>query len=170
MTVFIGYQGIGKSSIASKYSDFVDLESSNFRVDGIRPDDWYKYYAQCVLDLSSQGLYVFTASHGIFRNYIREINEKREKPQSIYLIHPSLSLKDFWIEKLQKRYNATKLDKDYRALMNVINGYEENIRELFRDPIPSLVIKDKNYNLVTFLLENAPKVAFHVKWYSGEEE
>jgi len=168
MTVLIGYQGIGKSSIASKYSDFVDFESGNFWVDGRRADDWYKPYAQCVLDLSSQGLNVFTASHKPYREYIYEINSKREKPEPIYIIHPSIELKDFWIGKLQDRYNRSGLDKDYRALMNAKDRYVDNIRELLDDPIPSVVIKDRNYDLVTFLLENIPNMSFFQRRKNNE--
>jgi hypothetical protein len=148
MAVFIGYQGIGKSTLSHKNSAYIDFESGNFWVDGVRNPDWYKVYAQCVLDLASQGYHVFTASHKVFREYIYKINLKSDKKQELYVIHPSLELKDFWIDKLQKRYDNSALDKDYKALMNAKERYDENIRELIVDPIPSIIIKDKNYDLI----------------------
>lgn len=37
--IVIGYQGIGKSTLANKDLRFIDLESGNFWVDGKRADD-----------------------------------------------------------------------------------------------------------------------------------
>lgn len=43
--IIIGYQGIGKSSVAKEDYKYIDLESSNFWVDGNRPNDyWPKAY------------------------------------------------------------------------------------------------------------------------------
>ena len=41
--IVVGYQGIGKSSIGGKHN-CIDLESSNFYIDGKRDNDWYKIY------------------------------------------------------------------------------------------------------------------------------
>ena len=51
--IVIGYQGIGKSSLAGRNNIFIDLESGNFWVDGKRADDWYKPYCQIAEHLSS---------------------------------------------------------------------------------------------------------------------
>ena len=65
--IVIGYQGIGKSTLANKDLRFIDLESGNFWVDGKRADDWYKPYCQIAEHLSRQGYIVFTSSHEVVR-------------------------------------------------------------------------------------------------------
>jgi ABC-type cobalamin/Fe3+-siderophores transport system ATPase subunit len=70
--IVVGYQGIGKSSMAKNNADVIDLESGNFWVDGKRIDDWYKIYANIAKHLSDQGKIVFTSSHKVFRDYLNE--------------------------------------------------------------------------------------------------
>ena len=52
--IVIGYQGIGKSTLAGRDHKFIDLESGNFWVDGKRADDWYKPYCQIAEHLSKK--------------------------------------------------------------------------------------------------------------------
>ena len=144
--IYVGYQGIGKSSLAnSPLSDkFIDLESGNFWVDGERVENWYKIYANIAEHLSKQGKTVFTSSHKVFRNYLKERNI------NFCVIYPSLSLKDKWLLKLSDRYKQTGLDKDYKALMNAQQMYEENIKDLASEK-NILPITDINYNLYTLI-------------------
>ena len=60
---------------------------------------------------------------------------------------PSIKLKDKWIEKLEDRYNQTGLDKDYKALMNAKDRYEENISELRKCGLSVFEILDMDYSL-----------------------
>ena len=76
--IVIGYQGIGKSSLAGK-NNCIDLESGNFWVDGKRSDDWYKIYCNIALHLHRQGFTVFTSSHQVVRDYFKEIATRAEK-------------------------------------------------------------------------------------------
>ena len=122
--IVIGYQGIGKSTLAGRDHKFIDLESGNFWVDGKRADDWYKPYCQIAEHLSQQGYIVFTSSHEVVRNQL--INSK----EVVVVVFPSLNLKNLWIDKLENRYRETGLEKDYKALMNAKDRYDENIREL----------------------------------------
>lgn len=122
--IVIGYQGIGKSSLAGRNHRFIDLESGNFWVDGKRADDWYKPYCQIAEHLSQQGYIVFTSSHEVVREQLKNSNEL------IVVVYPSLELKSEWISKLQERYDRTGLQKDYKALMNAIDRYDDNIKEL----------------------------------------
>ena len=46
------------------------------------------------------------------------------------MVYPSLNLKNMWIDKLENRYRDTGLEKDYKALMNAKDRYDENIQEL----------------------------------------
>ena len=122
--IVIGYQGIGKSTLAGRDNKFIDLESGNFWVDGKRADDWYKPYCQIAEHLSQQGYIVFTSSHEVVR---KQLDGSREL---IVVVYPSVELKDKWIVKLERRHKESGLDKDYKALMNAKDRYEENIKEL----------------------------------------
>jgi nucleoside-triphosphatase THEP1 len=139
--IIIGYQGIGKSTLAKKHKNFIDLESGCFWVDGVRPQDWYKYYCQIAEHLSQQGYVVFTSSH-------KEVREELKKSKELVVCCiPSLKLKDAWIEKLKKRYDESGLEKDYKAWKNAEACYEENIKDIIDDGFYTYIIKDMNYNL-----------------------
>lgn len=148
--IIVGYQGIGKSSLAKNGNGFIDLESSNFFVDGLRSVDWYIPYCNIAKHLSEQGYMVFVSSHECVRRYLTYHADGCR----LVIICPSLELKDLWIEKLLKRYNSTKSEKDYKALMNAVNQYETNISELIKTPgFEVIQIQDINYDLHS-LIEN----------------
>lgn len=140
--IVIGYQGIGKSTLAGRERRFIDLESSNFWINGARAYDWYKPYCKIAEHLSSQGYIVFTSSHEVVRK------ELLDTKKNLVVCFPSLELKEDWINKLEKRYKQTQLEKDYKAFMNAKDRYEENIKELERycDLSPR-IIKMKITNL-----------------------
>ena len=139
-----GYQGIGKSSLAGK-NNCIDLESGNFWIDGERADDWYKVYCQIANHLSEQGYVVFVSSHEVVR---KELEKSKEQ---VFVIFPAIDLKDQWIAKLQNRYDKTKLDKDYRALMNAKDRYKENITELMRGNLKFYEITKMTYQLESII-------------------
>lgn len=140
--IVMGYQGIGKSTLASKDARYIDLESSNFWVDGKRADDWYKPYCQIAEHLSQQKYVVFTSSHEVVINFLKE-NSK----EIIVAVVPDPELKNRWIQKLEERYNKTHLDKDYKALKNAEDRYAENIKEIVDSNIPTIILKDTIYDL-----------------------
>lgn len=142
--IIVGYQGIGKSTLAGT-NNCIDLESGNFWVNGKRADDWYIPYCQIANHLSEQGYTVFTSSHEVVR---KELEKSKEK---VYLIFPSIELKDEWIEKLRSRYNTTGLEKDFKALANAEDRYEENIRELEKSNLMIYEIIGMDYNLLNII-------------------
>ena len=145
--IVIGYQGIGKSTLAGRNNKFIDLESSNFWVDGKRADDWYKPYCQIAEHLSKQGYIVFTSSHEVVRKQLEKSME------TVVLAFPSIELKDEWIDKLKDRFFRTNSDKDYKALMNAEDRYEENIQELEASNIEyKMVLKNIDYDLEAALI------------------
>ena len=150
--VIIGYQGIGKSTAAIKRAAVVDLDSSLFYIDNKRNPNWYKIYCNIAINLSSQGKMVFVSSHKEVRDYLYEINNNKEK---IVLCYPSLSLKEEWIARLEKRYNSTGFDKDYRALMNTKLSFDKNITDLDNDNrfIKAKIYKT-NYNLTGYIIHS----------------
>ena len=105
--IVIGYQGIGKSTLANRKHDYIDLESGSFWHNGKRINDWYIYYCQIAEHLSRQGNVVFISSHEPVRKFLLSSNERA------ICIYPSLLLADEWKQKLYRRYAETDLTKDY---------------------------------------------------------
>ena len=144
--IFIGYQGVGKSTLAYTNINFIDLESSNFWIDGKRDEEWYKPYCKIADNLSHQGYHVFLSSHKVVRDYLKEHTN-----QATMIVLPDLSLKDKWIEKLKKRYEVDPSDKNYKAYMNAKECYEENIIDLMNDKYDHITISSMDYNLENIL-------------------
>ena len=126
--VIVGYQGIGKSTLAQNTIGYIDLESSNFWVDGQRSGDWYIVYCNIAEHLSKQGYDVFVSSHEVVRRELAKRDGLRRM-----IVCPSVELKDYWIEKLRLRFEEDKSDKNYKAYMNALDRYEENIKELMSE-------------------------------------
>ena len=143
--VIIGYQGIGKSSLAG-WKKCVDLESGNFFVGAKRADDWYIPYCQTALNIADQGYTVFVSSHKEVREYLSTALLP-ENIARVVVICPHWSLRDDWIERLQERYDRTHLIKDYKALMNAMERFEDNIAELCNCGLPVVQISAMDYDL-----------------------
>ena len=138
--IIIGYQGIGKSTIAKKSNEYIDLQSGSFWYLHQRPSNWYIYYCQVAEHLSKQGYVVFVSSHKEVREFLR--NNSKE---TIRVIFPSILKRDEWIKKLKDRYEITKEEKDYKAWMNAEDRYHENISELMTCGIPFIEIEDPDH-------------------------
>lgn len=142
--IIIGYQGIGKSCLSRSASNTIDLESGCFWNGNYRHCDWYVYYCNVAIDLSSQGNTVFTSSHQVVRDYLASL----PKNELIAVCYPSLELKDEWIEKLRVRYERTQLQKDYKAWMNASLCYESNIKDLMASPFDKIELDNMYYHLL----------------------
>ena len=140
--IVIGYQGIGKSTLAQKQFKYIDLESSALRRDGVRWHNWYEPYCLVAEWLSKQGYIVFVSSHKEVRDYLNEFCE-----EPFCAVVPSEDLKDEWIDKLKKRYEQFPTDKNYRAYMNAVDRYTKNIREIKKDVKDVREITSMNYKL-----------------------
>lgn len=149
--IITGYQGIGKSTLAKEHTNIIDLESSSFwkyeedvcrnkTVNKTRPDDWYIYYCQIAQHLSSQGYIVFVSCHEQVRKWLATHNT-----ESFYAIYPSLKLKEQWIERLEKRYEQTKSEKDYSALIGAQKFYDSNIKQLMLESSYNSEVYFKDY-------------------------
>lgn len=148
--IISGYQGIGKSTLAKSRSGYIDLESGNFFVGGVRPDDWYIPYCQIAIHLAQQGYRVFVSSHAVVREYLASL----PKTVDLYVCFPSYNLHLPWVKKLEARYHSSGLEKDYRAWKNAEERFHANIRELHNTKgfVP-IVIHDINYWL-PYLLDS----------------
>jgi len=139
--IIIGYQGIGKSTLAGK-NNIIDLESGNFWNNAKRHNDWYVYYCNIAEHLSRQGYIVFVSSHKVVRDRLRAYCE-----EPVYCIHPSPLLGEEWTKKLEDRYYETNLIKDYKAWKNAESLYFMNITELMNCGIPHYQIDSMDYKL-----------------------
>ena len=143
--IIIGYQGIGKSIIASKENNFIDLESSNFYHHNKRPNNWYIYYCNIADSLSKQGFNVFVSSHEVVRNRLKKYFSD---DNTIIVVYPSINLKDKWIQRLEDRYMEDKSEKNYKAWMNTVERYEDNINELKTCGFPGIELNSMDYDLI----------------------
>ena len=148
--IIVGYQGIGKSTLAKNGNGYIDLESGNFWIGDKRAEDWYIPYCNIALNLAEQGYKVFVSSHQVVRDYLATV--PKHEPVDLYCCFPSYTLKNPWIDKLHKRYQETKLDKDYKAWQNALDRYDENIKELHQSQgfIP-IIINNMHYSLLYVL-------------------
>ena len=166
--IVIGYQGIGKSTLAKNKNGYIDLESGCFWKNGNRINDWYIYYCQIAEHLSNQGNVVFVSSHKPVREYMKSSNER------VICVYPSILLSEEWKVKLQHRYNETRLEKDYKAWMNAEEMYHENISDLMMCGIPHAEIDHMDYDLneiITGVIKRNPKIDFHAwKLFEAEGE
>lgn len=140
--IVVGYQGIGKSSLAGKDGRFIDLESSCFYINGMRDNQWYIPYCEIAISLSKQGFIVFTSSHEQVRSVFRSCFEH------VVVCYPSESLRVGWIDRLEQRYTQTHSVKDYRALENAKLHFCENIIDLKKEKdFGHIVLQSMYYNL-----------------------
>ena len=146
--IIIGYQGIGKSTLAKDSLKYIDLESGNFWINGERDEQWYKPYCNIANHLSAQGYTVFTSSHKEIREELKNSNE------IVKIAFPSLELKTDWLIRLTNRYNESMLEKDYKALINASLYYEDNINDLMNEPFDKIVINNIDYNLRELIEKN----------------
>ena len=66
----------------------------------------------------------------------------------ITTVFPERWLKDEWINKLQKRYDAEPSNKNYKALMNAKDRFEDNVKELEEWGGGFYGIQDMDYDLM----------------------
>ncbi len=141
--IIIGYPGVGKTSLAGRYNQYIDLESSNWNSpDNTKPDMWWWSYCKVAEDLSRQGYRVFVSCHPSVQKYFEESNEY------VMVIYPSIELKEEWIKRISDRYERDRSIKNLAALNNVDLYYDKQIKSLNDSSFENkLVLKDINYKL-----------------------
>lgn len=153
--IIAGYPGIGKTSLAAKNLEVIDLESSHFHggVDARRSphDEWFKTYVKVALDLHLQGHIVCVSSHA---DVIHELSKLKEN--DIVVCYPSLDLKTEWIEKLHKRYVDSFEDENskyFAAYIRAQGYYEGDIDRMKNCGLRRIEIQDMDYNLTDLVFE-----------------
>ena len=146
--IIIGYPGIGKTTLSGRGLGYIDLESGCFNFGGEKIENWHKVYVKLAKYLSRQGYRVFVSSHDEVREALRSYDD-------VYIIYPSLELKDEWVERLRKRYDESEKEKDRRAWLNAEHNYEKQIKELMNeDTFKHIVIDNMHYRLSGMIWEN----------------
>jgi len=140
--IVIGYQGIGKSTLARKSFRYIDLESSALRKGNMRWQNWYEPYCMIAEWLSRQGYTVFVSSHKEVRDYLNEFCE-----EPFCAVVPSEDIKDEWIERLRERHKRLPTDKNYRAYINAVDRFTENVRGIKKDVADVREITSMSYEL-----------------------
>ncbi len=152
--IIIGYQGIGKSTLSSLNNNYIDLESGSFWIEDKRDPNWYQIYCRIAIDLACQGYRVFTSSHLAVREYLTLCPLPNQ--MKVFICYPEIDLEDKWIQKLKKRYEYSKLQKDYKAWKNAEDRYVDNIKELMECNAIKIPIKGMHYDL-SDIIEKAVK-------------
>lgn len=143
--IIFGYPGIGKSTLARNCKDFIDLESSVFKINGERDPNWYKVYVDMAIHIANQDRIVFMSTHPWTRDYIAT-KENLDIP--VLIVYPSIDLKDFWNLKVSIRYTNDPNQKNLTAMNKVKNDYDKDIKGLEADTrFHHLVLKDQKYKL-----------------------
>lgn len=143
--IIIGYPGIGKTSLAGRYGQYIDLESCNWNNIALKKEPgWHISYCKVAEDLSRQGYKVFVSCHKEVQDYL--VNSE----EFVVLCYPALDLKDLWIGRLLYRYEHDINNKNLMALENAINNYEKQIAAL-NDSLyqHKIVLNDLGYTLDT---------------------
>lgn len=153
-SVVVGYQGIGKSTLAYTYSNVVDLESSNFYLCGSRIPGWEDIYARLAIHIAAQGKVVCVSSHKAVRDALRD--NIAGWAVDLYICYPDISIKNKWTTMLLERYQNSLLDKDYRAYVNAYDAYESSISDLASESsiFKKIVITSMDYDLSDIFKKN----------------
>lgn len=148
--IVIGYQGIGKSTLSFHNNRVIDLESSNFFVDGVRPKYWYIMYYNIAKSLYKQGYVVCLSSHKEVRDWFT-LNPVGNQ----VIVYPSHTLKEQWIKKLRNRFEQTQSMKDFKAFRNADDCFDENITDLENQPgFEKICFDSMDYDLSDLLKLN----------------
>ncbi len=125
--IIVGYQGIGKSTYASTRTNAIDLESSNFKVDGERSEDWQVIYCRIAVSLAKQGFIVFTSSHQcVVEEFMKYYT--LDENYNIVIIAPDYSLENKWVEKLRQRWlEDTRNEKNEIAYKDADENFQNEI-------------------------------------------
>lgn len=121
--LILGFPGIGKSYMAEKLKNekilISDSDSSKFD-----KNDFPKNYINHIIHLIEDKYdLIFVSTHEDVRKAISENSYIRENA-CIYIVYPSLELKDFWIKRLYERGSSPEfcnlIDKNYNKWISDI--------------------------------------------------
>lgn len=172
--IVMGYPGIGKSTLAEKSLEYIDLETSNWwniistKEKGtmrVRPQGWEKIYCKVALDLSRQGYIVFTSPNKDIRNCFIKMRENNfiTYKDIICVCFPSLKMQDEWTKRVKKRYEQDSSDKNKRALDHVLECYIDDVTEMAHSPFIHIKLFNKDYDLESVIQNQKRRSEFIIK-------
>lgn len=141
--IIIGYPGVGKTSLAGRYNQYIDLESSHFNdAFGEKPSGWFIPYCKVAEDLSKYGYRVFVSCHKEVQEYFSKSDEY------VMVLYPAIELKEQWLDRVRRRFDNDTSTKNKKAIENVEKYWDIQINSLNNSPFEhKLVLKDMNYIL-----------------------
>lgn len=144
--IIIGYQGIGKTSVASARNRIIDLESSSFKRHGDRSPDWYVIYCRIAVSLAREGFVVLLSSH---QKVVTELDFYNPKGDyTVVIITPNYILKDLWIDRLHHRFLNDSSEKNEIAWKDAESNYDTEIEWLASYPkFSHIFIDSMDYSL-----------------------
>lgn len=152
--IAVGYPGVGKSTLSSRDKLFVDLESSNFSVNGEKIKDWEQVYSDVAISLALQNRVVWVSSHKIVRDHLLSLPSFGDL--KFLAVVPSKSLQTEWIYKLKDRLDNSGLAKDYYAYNRAKDHYLEDISSIVDDfssnDLPVVELTSMEYDLKGLML------------------
>ena len=158
--IICGYPGVGKTSVGG-WDRCIDLESSDFQMGPseriwstvyVRVTDisevmansnmdkeieplaipaWVEEYCRVGMHLANQGYTVLMSTHPDVITYLSKMSNN-----PVVIFCPRLEWKTQWFERVQKRYEETKLDKHRLAMNRVRDRYDEDINGLMHSGLP----------------------------------
>lgn len=140
--IIIGYPGVGKTNASKKFLDVIDLESSWMVVQQsgalVKPDMWEQIYCRLAEKLSEQGYIVCTSSHPEVVNILKELDD-------VVVCYPLEKGKKAYVYNLAERFIEDDSNKNYKALVRVINNFTEDIAELESLGLDKIVLEKGEY-------------------------
>lgn len=142
--IICGYPCTGKSTAAKRDVRMIDLESSYFKQDGMHQSGWERNYCEFAIHLHKQGYLVFTSTH---KEVIKYFENCDIDPENIFVLYPSLELKELFIQRAFGRWRDTMLTKDNLAMQRIVLHYDDDIKALQKCGLSQIVINDLCYDL-----------------------
>ena len=147
--IILGYPGVGKSSAADPAEGIIDFESSLFKENGTsRNDDWCLTYVRQAISLANQGFIPLLSSHKEVRKALVDYAKERGD-NYVVTIAPVRWLRSAWLDRLEKRYAEDQASKNYAALVNAQDHFDEDVVSMASEPyFNHIYISDTDkYNL-----------------------
>lgn len=150
--IICGYPGIGKSTLASPTSGYIDLESGNFWCGVERDKYWHMVYCNLAIHFAKQGYRVFVSSHEVIRNHLSSL--PRDPDVQMVVCFPAQNLEAEWINKLFVRWCSSPSDKNMAAWQRACRKYRDDIKDLInQEGFTKIVIEDMRYDLESILYD-----------------
>lgn len=144
--IILGYPCIGKTTLAQRDAKFIDLESSNFSINGTKPEGWHEIYCKVAIDLYKQGKIVFISQHKEVQDYMSKWLENNPD-ELVIMVFPAPWLKQEWCNRAKKRYDESQDEKDLRAYERIEKCFDLDIKDLEHSNIPKMVISSESASL-----------------------